>query len=75
MLLAMPLPDPNLIDEHAQRHVGIARALVLEQQVQEGSTTLHVDAEEQIAVAIRKLDIDEGAGLARQARPGDAGAG
>ena len=30
---------------------------MLEQQVQEGSTTLHVDAEEQIAVAIGELGV------------------
>ena len=74
LLFPKTLPDPGHVDQHAQRHVRIVRALVLEQQV-EARAGLRIVAqrrrEQQVAMPRLEVGTDEGPRLAGHGVPVD----
>jgi hypothetical protein len=65
------LPSSVEVPQHAARLFGMLRAQMLEEQIQEGLLRTEAGGEEQVAVAVGEVRIDERAGLVRERAPID----
>ena len=59
-------PDPHHVREQAEGYPGIVGALMLEQQIDVRVATMQIGREQEVAMTIGQLGIDEAAGLEPQ---------